>query len=415
MCSYALRQDQPIRVSEAGCLSDEDQVWLKKHGIPFEQGGHREAFLLGAQEVVLSPGVPPRLPVIENVRQQGMRVVSETEFAWEKAPAGPVIGVTGTNGKSSTVEAIAALARSAGRTAWAAGNIGRPVISLVEILAPGDVLVLEMSSYQLEQTVAFRPNVGVLLNLAPDHLARHGSMHAYAEAKGQLFKNQGETDVAVLPRGLADGFSQGRARRVYYDEQFPDLPSGASKLRRHEHANLRAALCAWEAVSPIQSISDVDLNKILPAFRLPHRMSSVGWVNGVSVINDSKATNAAATVAAIASLPGRLVLLLGGRFKEGGYNELASAVEADHVRQIVLFGEAAAQLEAALSIGQRGAPRLVAASLEDAVHLGLRVAEPGDTLLLSPACSSFDGFRDFADRGDRFVDVIRRCPGYRKA
>jgi UDP-N-acetylmuramoylalanine--D-glutamate ligase len=289
------------------------------------------------------------------------------------------------------------------------------VISLVETVAPGDVLVIEMSSYQLEQMVAFRPDVGVLLNLAPDHLARHGSMRAYAESKGQLFKNQKETDVAVLPRCLADRFSQGRARRVYYDEQFADLPSGATKLRTHEQANLRAALCAWEAVSPIQSISDVDLSKILPALRLPHRMSPIGWVNDVLVINDSKATNPAATVAAISSLPGRLVLLLGGRFKEGGYNALASAVDADRVRQIVLFGEASAQLEAALSAGQKAMPRLAAASLEDAVHLGLRVAEPGDTLLLSPACSSFDGFRDFADRGERFADVIRRYPGYRSA
>lgn len=415
MCSYALRQRWPIRVSEAGYLSDEDQVWLRANEIPFEQGGHREAFLLGVQDIVLSPGIPSRLPVLEKARQQGVRVLSETEFAWQRAPSGPVIAVTGTNGKSSTVEAIAALARGAGRTAWPAGNIGCPLISLIDTVLPGDVIVIEMSSYQLEQTVAFRPNVGVLLNLAPDHLARHGSMQAYADAKGRLFENQTETDVAVLPRCLAERFTQGLGRRVYHDEQFPDLPVGATKLRAHEQANLRAALCAWEAVSPTQSISDVDLDALLPAFRLPHRMSTVGWVNDVLVINDSKATNPAATVAAISSLSGRLVLLLGGRFKEGGYEALASAVDAGHVRQIVLFGEASGQLEAELSVGKKVVPRLVAASLEDAVHVALRIAEPGDTLLLSPACSSFDGFRDFADRGERFVDVIRRYPGYRSA
>jgi UDP-N-acetylmuramoylalanine--D-glutamate ligase len=413
LCAFAVRHALPIRVSDSRPLPDVDQRWLRRHGIPFEHGGHTERFLLHADELVLSPGVPMASPVVLKAQHHGIPILSEVEFALRRIQRRAVIAVTGTNGKSTTVDVIAALVRAVGRRAWMAGNIGTPLISLEGRVEPSDVLVVEMSSYQLEQSLDLRTEVGVLLNLAPDHMARHGSMHAYAEAKGRLFERQVERDVAVLPRELEAQFRQGRGRRVFYDERCAELPVGAESLWPHDRANLCAALCACEAVYPEFDLSRLRMEDLIGAFALPHRMQSVGSVNDVQVIDDSKATNAAATEAALRSMRGPTVLLLGGRSKGVGYGALAEALQKVTLRHVVLFGEAASELEAIVSTAAPTVPFTMERSMEAALDAALHVSKPGDTLLFSPACASFDAFRDYADRGERFSERVRKTPGYR--
>ncbi len=411
LCVFAVHHGVPIRVSDSRPLPDADQRWLRRYGIPFEHGGHTERFLLDVDELVLSPGVPMATSVVLRAQQHGIPVLSEVEFALRRIQSYAVIAVTGTNGKSTTVSAIAAIIRAVGRRAWVGGNIGIPMISLEGRVGPSDVLVVEMSSYQLEQSLDLRTEVGVLLNLAPDHMTRHGSMHAYAEAKGRLFERQKESDVAVLPRELEAQFRQGLGRRVFYDERFTELPDGAECLWSHDRVNLRAALCATEAALPECDLSRLHIDDVIDAFALPHRMQYVGTVNDILVIDDSKATNAAATEAALHSMRSPTVLLLGGRSKGLGYGALAQTLQQVGVRHVVVFGEAASELEAVVSTAS--VPMTVERSMEAAFDAGLRVSKPGDTLLFSPACSSFDAFRDYADRGEQFSERVRRSPGYR--
>jgi UDP-N-acetylmuramoylalanine--D-glutamate ligase len=294
------------------------------------------------------------------------------------------------------------------------GNIGTPLIRVVDEVAEGDVLVLEISSYQLEQSSGFRPRIGVLLNLTPDHLHRHGDMREYASAKAKLFLHQTSDDVAILPSALMTQFDQGSGRRVLYDLAVETLPAGSERLLPHEQSNLRAALAACEALLPDFDASKVSMDVVLKAFRLPHRMERIGAINSVHAINDSKSTNAGSTIAALRSLDAPVVLLLGGRHKGGGYESLIEEIaHSSFIRDVILFGEAADALRQLFEAHSRDVhgPTVVA-TMKEAVDRGLLVSRPGDVLLLSPACSSFDAFTDYAERGDAFSDLIRSVPGF---
>jgi len=288
------------------------------------------------------------------------------------------------------------------------GNIGLPFIDVSDRVASADAIVIEASSYQLEQSIVFHPQVGVVLNLEPDHLARHKTMGAYAAAKGRLFRLQTSEDVAVLPGPLAPRFPEGRGRRVFYDDARLALPQGAERLSPHQRDNLRAALCACEALLPGIDRREAPMERIVASLRLPHRMEPVGFVRGVRVIDDSKSTNPASTLAALASVEGPVVLLLGGRSKGAGYEILRAAIARRPIRRTILFGEAAEELAGLLG----GLPIDRAADVEAAIAAGLRVARPGDTLLFSPACSSFDQFSNFEERGRAFAGVVRACGGF---
>ncbi|MCK5247377.1 UDP-N-acetylmuramoyl-L-alanine--D-glutamate ligase [Candidatus Bipolaricaulota bacterium] len=413
VCEFAVRHELPIAVSEHGRLSQEQQTWLEDHDIAFEQSGHTSLFLARADTVVLSPGVPVDLPILSEARERGISVISEIDLALGFVKECPVIAVTGTNGKSSTVEVIAKILQTQGHRAWVAGNIGTPLISLVDEVSSSDILVLEISSYQLEQSRGFRPNIGLLLTLSPDHLHRHKTMTAYADAKGRMFVNQGPDDVAILPRVLASQFNGGQARRVYYDEVFQDLPAGTESLLPHERSNLRAALAACQALVPGFDISQVPMEDVCPVFRLPHRMEVLGSIDGVRIINDSKSTNAGSTVAALRSIEAPIILLLGGHSKGAGYEALIDAMAESDLREVVLFGEAADELSDLFAQHVADVPTIsVVRSMEAAVDRGLSVAQTGDVLLLSPACSSFDAFTDYVDRGETFAAVIRSKPGF---
>jgi len=413
VCEHALRHGRDVAVSEAQSLPASAETWLRDRGIPFEQGGHTAAFLHRASVLVLSPGVSPELPPIAAARRHGVPVLSEIEYALRHGPECTVIAVTGTNGKSSTVCAIGEILRSFGRRAWVVGNIGVPLISVIDELASEDLLVIEISSYQLEQSPGFHPHIGVLLNVAPDHLHRHGSLKRYVRAKGNLFASQRGDDVAILPRAWETAFDQGRGRRIYFDEAFPTLPSGGDALLPHEQANLRAALAACQAALPAFDSAHVPMERVAAAFRLPYRMQDAGVVDGVRIVNDSKSTNAASAIAAVRSVGSPAVVLIGGRSKGAGYEALADALDRPAVRSIVLFGEAGPALEAVFTARAPLRTRLhCVAGLSEAINMGLELARPGDTLLFSPACSSFDAFRDFAQRGEAFAAQIRRQPGF---
>jgi len=414
VCEFAIRHSLSVAVSERRQLSREQQDWLLDNDIPFEHGEHTSRLLANVDVVVLSPGVPPGLPVVEEALQRGVAVLSAMDFALNLVGDRAVIAVTGTNGKSSTVEVIGTILRSLGKRTWVAGNIGIPLISIIDDVADSDILVLEISSYQLEQSRGFCPRVGVLLNLSPDHVDRHGNLQAYANAKGRLFANQEPDDVAVLPSTLAAQFERGKGRRVYYDRAFECLPFSVDILLPHELSNLRAALAACAALMPALDIAEIPIEDVCRAFRLPHRMERVGRVGNVQIINDSKSTNAGSAIAALRSIDSPVVLLLGGRSKGVGYESLVDEIStSDHIRQVVLFGEATDTL---MRLFERDAcvmPAPVCAqTMAAAAKQAVRLAQPGDVVLFSPACSSFDAFADYAERGDAFMALIRSLSAF---
>jgi len=402
------RRLSPI-VSEARPLAEADREWLAERGVEFEDGGHTDGFLARAEAIVLSPGVPPSIPPLQMAMERGIPVLSEIDLACSLISP-PIVAVTGTNGKSSVVTLIGYLLEGAGEVPIVAGNIGMPAISIVDTASSASAVVLEVSSYQLEQSGSFRPRIGILLNLAPDHLHRHGTMEAYAAAKGRLFQLQTPEDVAILPSALADLFDQGAARRIFFDTAGFPLPPYFDSLPPHERENLKAAAASMIALIPDFDPAAIPEETLRAAFGLPHRLEEVGTVGGVRVINDSKSTNPASAIAALRATEGDVVLLIGGRSKGAGYEDLAREVGARPVRAVITYGEAAGELSALLA--RFGIETAVGSDLEEGISLSLAAAGPGDTFLFSPACSSFDQFTDFAERGEEFVRFISRLPGF---
>ena len=367
--------------------------------------------------VVPSPGVAP-----ERYRDRARRVWGDIEIAYRSISA-PIIAVTGTNGKSTTVRLLEELLCAAGTRARAAGNLGTPALELVG--EPLDFAVLEISSFQLETVETFRSAVAIILNITPDHLDRHGSFDAYASAKARLLANQRDTDTAVLnlddPTVVA--LAKNASGRVFpFRTQGPVSPGafldagtvvlckeGAAPIRlsldamqltgRHNRENVVAALAAVYAagVDPVRAAD------ALASFaNLPHRSEFVGQVRGVRYIDDSKATNPGAAIRSLAEFSENLIWIAGGRDKNLAFGELADAA-VKRARAAVLIGESAQKLEAALA-GRVAV--CAAASLEEAVQRASQLAQPGDVVLLSPACASQDQFRDFQERGERFRAAV---------
>ena len=403
VADYVQTEGVSCAVSERRRLDERDRAALETRGIVYEESGHTGRFLPDVDTVVLSPGVPMHLPLLRDVAARGIPVLSELDLACTAVRPVPIIAVTGTNGKSSVVTLIGELLRWSGQRVEVVGNIGAPFIGAVERRHATDVYVVEASSFQLEQSVSFRPNVAVLLNLAPDHIERHGTMAAYAEAKGRLFRLQTIDDTAILPGALSAQFARGSARRVFFDEL--PLPADAERLLPYQRANLRAAMAACVAHDPAFDPNRVPIDLVVRTLRLPFRMTDLGVIRGVRVINDSKATNPHATVAALQSIDGPVVLMLGGRHKGDGYSSLRDAIGRSNVRTVVLFGEARARLDDELdgvSAELRHAKDLTAA-----VDAALTSAQPGDTVLFSPACSSYDAYPSFEERGAAFERLIK--------
>jgi UDP-N-acetylmuramoylalanine--D-glutamate ligase len=399
---------------------------LRDMGVRLELGGHDARTFLAASLIVVSPGVPFELPELAQARAAGVPVRAEVELAFREL-RGTVAAVTGTKGKSTTTAALGAMLAAAGRDARVGGNIGRPLVSLVEGSTDETVFAVEVSSFQLEAIDSFRPRVAVFLNLSPDHLDRHPSFAAYAAAKTRIFENQTADDVAVVNAEDPEVMTRaraGRARLVTFAPQAGEaagadafFAGGQARLRRgpaeealFARASLRlpgahlagdllaAAVAARELGASAEAI-----RAAAESFRgVEHVLEHVATVEGVDYYNDSKATNVAAARKSLEAFAAPVHLILGGRYKGGDFAELGPALRA-HGRQVLAIGEARHRISAAL---RAEAPVSPCASLDEAVERAHAAARPGDVVLLAPACSSFDMFRDYAERGRRFKDAV---------
>ena len=366
-------------------------------------GAWDDAFLDGIGLVVKSPGVPGTAPPVQAARARGdVPVISEIELG-ARLLANPIVGVTGTNGKTTTTALLGAVLEAAAWPVEVAGNIGRPLSGLVGVVDDGVWIVCELSSFQLEDVDTLRPRVVVLTNLEPDHIDRHGSFDAYAAAKLSAFARQGPGDVAVVPRGF--GAVPGSARRMEFSADDP-LPAEPRILGAHNRENAAAATAAALAIG----VPDEAIAHALETFPgVEHRIEEVATVDGVLYVNDSKATNAGAALRALASFPGRRKhVILGGLGKDEPYDELAAAfAEGDRG---YLIGEAAGQLAAALDGAH--VPFVQPGTLERAIANAASAASAGDVVLLSPACASFDQFESFERRGEEFRRLVQKLPGW---
>ena len=375
----------------------------------------------GVDLVVKSPGVPQGVEPVAAARVAGVPVISEVELAARHLP-NPLIGITGTNGKTTTTELTAHLLRAAGSAAVACGNQGTSICGLVGEIDPAAWMVVECSSFQLEDIDRFHPRAAVLLNLTPDHLDRHADMAEYTAAKLRIFENQTAADLAILPRDLAPtGGAQGR----HVDEGEPGPNAIAWSVGGLHHADL-GLVAAWEDVSlrgahnRQNAMAAVSLaaHAGAPADALargladfpgvPHRLEVVAVIGGVTYVNDSKATNPDATLAALDAYPERVHLIAGGRGKGTPFGAVARAARGGVVRAY-LVGEAAGDLDAAFRA--EGVPAVTCGTIEAAVAEATAAARPGDTVLLAPACTSFDQYTDFEARGAHFREVVHALSG----
>jgi len=352
----------------------------------------------GVEVLVKSPGVPGDEPLPAEARRRGVPVWSEIELGYRLLAGNPILAVTGTKGKTTTSELLGHMLG-----APVAGNVGRPLTDLVGRVEPGRLIVCEVSSFQLEDVHEFAPAVAILLNLERDHLDRHGSVDAYRAAKLRIFERQRPDDVAVVPRGF--GEIRGSARRVEFhvDDALPAEPLIPGS---HNRENAAAATAAARALGAEEETIARGL-RTFPG--VPHRLEPVAEIGGVRYVNDSIATNTLAVRRALTTYDAPLHLILGGRAKGEPFDELAAAVAAANVVTAYLIGEAAEPL--AVDLGYAGVPFLLATTLARAVAEAASVARPGEVVLLSPACASYDQFRDFEQRGEEFRRLVENLGG----
>jgi UDP-N-acetylmuramoylalanine--D-glutamate ligase len=370
---------------------------LRAAGVEVVLGTEDPELLDGVDLLVKSPGVPTEAPLMAAARERGLTVWSEVELG-SRLLANPVLGVTGTNGKTTTSELLGAVFRAAGKPVSVAGNVGRPLTGLDGALAEDAWIVCELSSFQLEDIEAFRPRVAVLLNLTADHLDRHADLDAYRAAKLRIFENQQPDDVAVVPRDF-EGLP-GHGRRVEFDLG-DDLPAEPLIPGEHNRENAAAATAAARAAG----ISDESIAEALRTFEgVPHRLELVGEAGGVRFVNDSKATNPEAAERALSAYPPGVRLILGGSRKGSSFASLARTAREAAVAQAYLIGESADDLAEALAA--QGVRFTNSGTLDRAVRDAFTDAERGEVVLLSPACASYDQFRDFEERGERFRELV---------
>jgi UDP-N-acetylmuramoylalanine--D-glutamate ligase len=396
---------------------------LEALGVELRFGSTDPAELDGRNLVVVSPGVPLDLPLLTEAERRGIPIAAEIELGFAVARA-PIVAVTGTNGKSTTVELLGAMGRAAGRTTEVLGNIGVALSERAESVPEDGLLVVEISSFQLESCTRFHPKVGVLLNVTPDHLDRHGSMERYAGLKARLFQFQSEDEFRVQPVGDARielllrpmksrplwfGFADPTGDGVWLDRgslRYRFAGKTGSLIRRdeaplpgpHNTENMAAAAAAALAVA----IPERAIGKALRDFRgLPHRLAAVAEIDGVRYVNDSKATNVDALRRALESFTEPTTLIAGGRDKDGDFVSIRPLV-MERVRLVVTVGEAAAKIERSWP----DVPHERAVTLEDAVQIARARTASGGIVLLSPGCASYDMFRNFEERGARFEAAV---------
>lgn len=393
-------------------------------GISLELGPHKAETFCSCDLIVVSPGVPHTIRPLEAAREAGIPVIGELELATRYIDE-PIVAITGTNGKTTTTSLVGEMLRGSNLKVFVGGNIGQPLIDYVDSGVRADMIVAEISSFQLDTTEGFRPKVSALLNISEDHLDRHGDLHSYMRSKGRLFQNQESTDVAVLNRHdplIGQLEPAIRARKLYFninsikgdgveirgDEMICRLPgrdpitlSLANFDLKGEHNIENAAAASLAALAGGATLSGVQ--KALDTFKcLHHRLEYVKTVNGARYYNDSKGTNVGAVMRSLESFDAPVILIMGGRDKGGNFAALSALVK-DRVKRLIAIGEARGKI--LHDLGDLTDSN-EAASLEEAVHLAGQAATPGDVVLLSPGCSSFDMFTDYAERGDVFCKAV---------
>ncbi len=427
---FLLAQGARVFVSDSRELIDlptADQEYLQENDIGFEGGGHSRDFLSQGDCIVISPGIPTDLPLLLQMRDENIPILGELALA---APylTECVIAVTGTNGKTTVTSLIGELLTASGKKVFVGGNIGTPILDYLRRGEKADVLVLELSSFQLESAGDFCPHIGVLLNITPDHLDRHGSMENYIAAKMKMFSHQGKNDKAILYgndpmyqqiRSLlteqevfcfgdreSDCAAKGRKQKFTVSLQGREESYSLTGSRLRSHTGLLNSEAATLAAS-LLGCRKVDIEKGLQNF-IPaaHRLQHVRSLQGVEYYNDSKATNTGAVASALESFPGNIILLAGGRDKGEDYSVLKELVQ-EKVKDLIVLGEAADAIDMAL--GDICKSRR-AGSMEEAVILAAAIAQPGDVVLLAPACASFDMFDNYGHRGEVFMEAVMALP-----
>ena len=404
---------------------------LARLGVTLALGPHEPDRFASADLLVLSPGVPANQPAIDAARRAGVPVIGEIELAFRWL-AGRVIAITGTKGKSTTTTLAARMLAEAGLDATAGGNLGQALSTQVAASHPDAVHVVEVSSFQLETSDTFHPWIAVLLNLSPDHLDRHASFAEYRAAKGRIFANQTPDDWAVVNAddpGAVDLARGGRARRFDFalDASLENgvTVEGPAIVRRQSGAaaqllplaavklpgrHLLADVLAAAAVGCLAGVPPAAMQRAVESFRgLEHALEPVREIDGVRFVNDSKATNIASAIRAVESFDAGVVAILGGRFKGGRFEDLRD-LAAGRISAVVAIGEAAPLVHAAL---EDLVPVHDAGSMDAAVRIAFDAARPGGVVLLAPGCSSFDMFRDYAERGRAFKEAVEELAGNR--
>ena len=398
---------------DAQAVADGVRAELEAAGVAVHAPSDGVELLARAATVVKSPGVPQEAPVVVAARRLGTRVVGELEIGW-RLLANEFVAITGSNGKTTTTELVGQIHREAGAAVVVAGNVGTALTTLPGTIDRSAVVVCEASSFQLEDTEAFAPDAAVLLNLAEDHLDRYHSVDAYRKAKLQAFVRQPADALAVAPPALLDQLG-GAAERVtfgpggdvelrdgrLYWRGTPFMDAGEVRLRGAH--NLENAMAA-AAVCLARGVAVAAVRAALASFAgVPHRLEEVATVRGVLYVNDSKATNVASAVVGIESFPGGVHAILGGRGKRSDYTPLAAPL-AERARAAYLIGEAAPAIGAALA--GAGVPLRECGDLAAAVAAARAAAQPGDVVLLSPACASYDQYGSFEERGEHFRALV---------
>jgi UDP-N-acetylmuramoylalanine--D-glutamate ligase len=383
-----------VRVVGTDRRSGLDLGRLAEAGVEVRLGTEDEDLVDAIELVIKSPGVPGEAPPVALARERGLPIWSELELGYRLLPGVELVAVTGTNGKTTTSELLGVMLH-----APVAGNVGRALCELDGQVAAGGRVVCEVSSFQLEDIHEFRPRAALLLNLEPDHLDRHGSFDAYRDAKLRIFENQAAGDLAVVPRGF--GASPGRAQRLEFHSS-DSLPAEPRIPGAHNRENAAAAT----AVARALGVADDEIARALETFRgVPHRLELVREKDGVRYVNDSKATNVSVALRGLAAYPEPLHLILGGSLKGESLAPLARAVrDRGSVRSIQLVGEASDELAEALESESLEYAR--AGTLDRAVSAAAAAAAPGEIVLLSPACASYDQFENFEQRGDEFRRLV---------
>ncbi len=401
---------------------------LLDHGITVETGGHGERTFRGQDLIVVSPGVPVDAPLLVQARGLGEPVIGEIELAAQFLP-GPIVAITGSNGKTTTTTLTGEILTASGFPTLVGGNIGTPAISLAERATPETMIVLEVSSFQLETIQIFRPKVAVVLNVTPDHLDRHKTIKIYADAKARIFENQNSEDFAVLNADdpVCVTMAERTRARVFWFSRQKEVKQGAwvrdgnilfrdperqTEIMQvseiplkgtHNLENVLAAVCA----GVLMGCSPEKIRQAVRDFKaVEHRLEFVASIRGVDYYNDSKATNVDATIKALESFPANVHLILGGKDKGSDYTVLNELLR-QRVKRVYTIGAAAAKIESQI----KGAEVVHAETLESALRKANAVAEPGDVVLLAPACASFDQFKNYEQRGQVFKEIVRGLAG----